>query len=61
MSDTNARSPKKADFGSDRPGADGKLPKDTAEIGADAAVQEEIEEADGAEDEKLDRAVGALD
>ena len=61
MSDTNARTPNKRDVGSDHPDANGKLPKDTAEIGADAAVQEEIEEADGAEDEKLDRAVGALD
>ena len=60
MSDTHAKTPNKGGAGSDHPDADGK-PKDTAEVGADAAVQEEIEETDSAEDEKLDHAVEALD
>ncbi|RYI01574.1 MAG: hypothetical protein EON48_17080 [Acetobacteraceae bacterium] len=61
MSDTTAKTPNKSDAEPVHPDAHGKLPKDAAEVGADAAVQEEIEETDGTEDAKLDHAVGALD
>ena len=61
MSDTTARTPNNSGAGSAHPDAHGTPHKDKATVGADADVREEIEETEGTEDEKLDRAVGSLD